>query len=43
MTVTNGYAAQGAEPMGSAAFDAPFSDGLTIVVTASARCTVIYE
>lgn len=35
--------AQGSEPLGTLEFNAPFNDGLTIVTSSSARCTVVYE
>ena len=41
--ICNIDASQGSEPLGTMLFDAPFNDGLTIVTSGSARCTVVYE
>ncbi len=41
--ISNIDSAQGSEPMGTLEFNVPFSDGLTIVTSSSARCTVTYE
>ena len=35
--------AQGSNPLGSVEFDAPFSNGLTVVTDGNIFCTVVYE